>query len=168
LAHMSSAKTFTEREIFEYLFEIAKSSRDPEGVVAASLVRDGVVLAVKPSSDDSQFHAEFLVLKEIADTGRVIQPEDILYTTLEPCSDMPKINDGGDCVTCILEAGISRVIYAATDPEYSTKAAERLRSSGVEYRQIKDPEIIRRAGELFNSTINKDLSAMKLPRKSKI
>lgn len=38
----------TDREIFEYLFAIAKTSKDQEGVVAACLVKDGRILVGPP------------------------------------------------------------------------------------------------------------------------
>jgi pyrimidine deaminase RibD-like protein len=155
-------------DIFEHLFRIAAGSRDPEGVVAACMVRGGTILSAKASSDDGQHHAEYLVLQDLADQGMRIALGDILYTTLEPCSDSAAINDGRDCTSCLLDAGIRKIVYAARDPEYSTTAARRLRAAQVRYVQVDDRSIVERAGELFNATLATDLSEMKLPRRGKL
>lgn len=157
-----------EREIFEHLLKIGKQSKDPEGVVAACLAREGNILVAYPSSDDSQYHAEFLVLEDAKTRGFQVLPSDILYTTLEPCSDFPGINDGRDCVTVILDASIKHIVYGAFDPEYSTKASDRFKAGGVTYRQTAEADIIERSAHLFNSTIRKDLSQFKLPRKDTV
>lgn len=154
--------------IFDHLFEVAKTSRDPEGVVAACLVRSGEILVSSASSDDGQYHAEYLVIQKAKDKDIRIDKDDILYTTLEPCSDLPNVNDGRDCVSCILEAGIKKIVFGANDPEYSKQAEKRLKSQGVNYRQIKNKKLIQKCADLFSSTIKIDLDRMKLPRKDKI
>ena len=60
----------TEKEIFDYLFKIAKTSKDQEGVVAACLVKDGQSLAGSPSADDSIRHAEFSLCFSFPVLGR--------------------------------------------------------------------------------------------------
>ena len=157
-----------EHGIFEHLLKLGKTSKDPEGVVVACLVREDRIIVSSPSSDDSQYHAEYLVIEKMKQQNNAILPEDILYTTLEPCSDLPGINDGRDCATAILQSGIKNIVYAARDPEYSTKAKDRLESAGIRYQQIQDQEIVTRSTYLFNSTIHKKLSEFKLPRKNKL
>lgn len=158
----------TDREIFDYLFALGKTSRDPEGVVAACLVRQGQILAASASSDDGRYHAEYLVVRQARERGVTIDDTCVLYTTLAPCSDMPAINDGGDCTTCLLEAGIRHVVYAAADPEYGTAATSRLPGVGATYRQVDDGELVRRAAELFDSTVTRPLGSLRLPRARKL
>ena len=132
---IANPKKLTEKEIFHHLFEIAKTSKDPEGVVAACLVKDKRIFVISPSSDDSIYHAEFLVVKKAKESGIPIDNECILYTTLEPCSDLPAVNDGIDCTTCLLDAGVKMIVYGANDPEYSKAAGNRFRKAGVNYRK---------------------------------
>lgn len=158
----------TEREILEVLFALGKTSHDPEGVVAACLVRHGQVLAASASSDDGRYHAEYLVVRQAKEGGVTIDDACVLYTTLTPCSDASAINDGRDCTTCLLEAGIRHVVFAADDPEHATAATSRLRGAGVTYRQVDDEDLVRRAAELFNSTLTRPLGILHLPRSRKL
>lgn len=155
-------------EIFDRLFTIAKQSNDPEGVVAACLVQDGEIVAESASSDDGQYHAEYLLIKKLLEDKIDMQANAILYTTLEPCSDFPDINDGNDCTTWIIKSGIKKVVYGASDPEFSTKARDRLESNKIEVIQIDDADIITKCEDLFNSTIKVDLKDMKLARDKKL
>lgn len=156
----------TDQEIFEYLFVIAKTSKDQEGVVAACLVKDGQVLVGSPSADDSIRHAEDLVLEKAQKQGIILDEKIILYTTLEPCSTRDK--DVLDCTSIILKTGIKSVAFAALDPEYSQEAKQRFLKAGFNYQQVKDQEIIKQAIELFNSTSKKPLADWQLPRQKKL
>lgn len=158
----------TVKEIFEHLFEVAKTSKDPEGVVAACLVKDGEIIVSSPSADDGVRHAEDLVIEKAEKRGVEIDKDHILYTTLEPCSYRSPENKVEDCTTIIMNAGIRHVIFAANDPEYSKEANTRFEKAGVKYQQIKDKEIIRRSIKLFNATIKIPLTSMGLPRKKKL
>lgn len=104
-----------DKEIFRHLLEAAKSTNDPEGAVAACLVNDGKILVSSASSDDGIFHAEYLVLQKSRQKNVIIDDKCVLYTTIEPCSDSLNANDGIDCATIIIEAGIKSVVYAADD-----------------------------------------------------
>lgn len=156
----------TDQEIFEYLFEIAKTSKDKEGVVAACLVKDGRILAGSPSADDSIRHAEDLVIEKAQKQDIVLDDKVILYTTLEPCSTRDK--DVLDCTSIILKTGIRTIVYAAQDPEYSQGAKQRFAEAGVKYEQSPDLEIIQQAIDLFNSTSKKPFTEWQLPRQKKL
>lgn len=157
-----------EQEIFTFLFSLAETSKDPEGVVAACLLRKGQLLASSASSDDGRYHAEYLVVQQLREDGIVADDQCVLYTTLAPCSDVSAVNDGRDCTTSLLEAGVRHVVFAADDPEYAKTAEIRFRAIGGTYRQIADRELIRRAARLFNATISGDLSGLYLPRQGKL
>ena len=156
----------TEQEIFNYLFEIAKTSQDQEGVVAACLVKEGQILAGSPSADDSVRHAEDLVIEKTQKQRIILDEKVILYTTLEPCSTRDK--NVLDCASIILKTGLKSIIYAAQDSEYSQEAKQRFLKAGVLYQQVQDQTIINRAVELFNSTSKKPLSTWQLPRQKKL
>jgi pyrimidine deaminase RibD-like protein len=157
-----------DREIFKYLFEICKKSKDPEGVVAACLVKKGKILVSSPSADDGIRHAEDLLLSKAKVKGIPIERDLVLYTTLEPCSFRSPENKIEDCTTLILRAGIKNVVFAAQDPEYSLGAEKRFKEAKVSCRMIGDREIIRKAVAIFNSTIKIPLASMQLPRVKKI
>lgn len=158
-----------EAEVFRCLFKTAKTSKDPEGVVAACIVLKGEIKAVSASADDGIRHAEDLVIeKAVGNKGIKIDDEAVLYTTLEPCSMRSRSNKVPDCTTIIINSGIKNVVYAAVDPEFSKNAENRFQSAGVNYRQIRNKKIIEQAVKLFNSTIRVPLQEMQLPRERKI
>lgn len=77
-------------------------------------------------------HAEVMALKKIFEKlGTEKLPSG--YTavvTLEPCNHQGRT---GPCAQALIDAGVSRVVYASSDPgEASSKGAERLRVAGVE------------------------------------
>jgi pyrimidine deaminase RibD-like protein len=153
-----------DREVFDALFDVARSSKDPEGVVAAGLVKRGALVVAAASADDGVAHAEYLVIRAARARGIPIEADDVLYTTLEPCSGTAAANDGADCATWLIRAGVRHVVFAARDPEHSVTTGRRLRAAGVGVRQVGDPATVRRAVDLFNSTLRVDRHAMRLPR----
>lgn len=157
-----------EREIFAFLFSLAETSMDPEGVVAACLLRDGQLLASSASSDDGCHHAEYRVVQHLRAHGIAADERCVLYTTLAPCSEASGVNDGRDCTTNLLEAGVRHIVFAAEDPEYGRNAKARFQAAGGTFRKTDDRELVRRAARLFNATISRDLSGLHLPRERKL
>lgn len=153
-----------EREIFTFLFCLAETSRDPEGVVASCLMRDGELMASSASSDDGRQHAEYLVVQQLRDNEISVDERCVLYTTLAPCSDVSTVNDGRDCTTILLDAGVRHVVFAADDLEHSKNSQARFQATGGTCRQINDGELVRRAVQVFNSSISRDLPCLLLPR----
>lgn len=77
-------------------------------------------------------HAEVMALKKLFEKlGSSTLPTG--YTavvTLEPCNHQGRT---GPCAQALIDAGITRVVYASSDPgDASSKGAERLKSAGVE------------------------------------
>jgi diaminohydroxyphosphoribosylaminopyrimidine deaminase/5-amino-6-(5-phosphoribosylamino)uracil reductase len=71
-------------------------------------------------------HAEVVAIKSL---GRVPAGATIVVT-LEPCNHTGKT---GPCTQAIIDAGISRVVYAVSDPNpIASGGADRLRAAGVE------------------------------------
>jgi pyrimidine deaminase RibD-like protein len=158
----------TIRQIFQHLFNVAKASKDPEGVVAACLVKKGKILVSSASADDGVRHAEDLIIEKVRKKGIDIDNSCVLYTTLEPCSYRNPVNKVQDCTTIIINAGIKHVVFATQDPDFSKEAKNRFARAGVTYKQVIDKDIIRKSIELFNSTIRIPLTSMGLPRKKEL
>jgi diaminohydroxyphosphoribosylaminopyrimidine deaminase/5-amino-6-(5-phosphoribosylamino)uracil reductase len=100
----------------------------PNPAVGAVLVKGGKVLS------KGYHHAAGLPHAEI-ETLRRVTPEKAagasLYITLEPCSSHGRTPP---CTAAIIAAGISRVVYGATDPDkrHRGKAVTILRKAGIE------------------------------------
>lgn len=72
-------------------------------------------------------HAEIDALSKLAVSG---SRGTTFVVTLEPCNHTGKT---GPCVDALINAGVKRVVYAATDPgNASSGGAERLRANGIE------------------------------------
>lgn len=144
----------SEEEIFAQLFEAAKMSKDPDGVVAAALVRDGRILSAVGSADDGLIHAEQRLIEALNDDGLQPQKTDILYCTLEPCvKRSSKKSHLKDCCSQIIEAGISRVVYGVSDPNNEDLAKKKLKRAGIQAGQTDDQDISRQCLDIFNSTV---------------
>ncbi|HEY7854794.1 MAG TPA: bifunctional diaminohydroxyphosphoribosylaminopyrimidine deaminase/5-amino-6-(5-phosphoribosylamino)uracil reductase RibD [Aquiluna sp.] len=77
-------------------------------------------------------HAEMMALKNLfAKTGsETLAPGHTAVVTLEPCNHQGRT---GPCAQALIDAGISRVVYASSDPgDISGKGSERLKNAGVE------------------------------------
>jgi len=71
-------------------------------------------------------HAEVVAISAASS----IPTGSIIYITLEPCNHQGKTPP---CVDAIIKAGLSKVIYAVTDPNpIAAGGAQRLRDSGIE------------------------------------
>jgi diaminohydroxyphosphoribosylaminopyrimidine deaminase/5-amino-6-(5-phosphoribosylamino)uracil reductase len=71
-------------------------------------------------------HAEVVALREAGDRAR----GGTAVVTLEPCSQTGRT---GPCTTALLEAGVSRVVYAVNDPHpVFAGGADTLRAAGVD------------------------------------
>ena len=75
-------------------------------------------------------HAEVMALKDLKSKFESIPAGLTAVVTLEPCNHTGKT---GPCAQALIEAGISRVVYASTDPgDVSSRGAETLKAAGVE------------------------------------
>lgn len=104
----------------------------PNPPVGAVLVKDGVVLGRGWHRMAGKPHAEREALADaFACHGREAVRGATAYVTLEPCSThgrTPPCTDG------LIEAGVKRVVYAATDrnPSHVGRADALLRAAGIE------------------------------------
>jgi len=134
--------------------ELAEGGRgrvSPNPMVGAVLVRDDAVIGEGFHAELGDLHAERAAIEDCRARG-----EDpvgsTLFVTLEPCAHTGR---QPPCTDAILEAGISRVVYASEDP--TDKAAGRgpgmLRDSGVEVELATGPEAT--AARLLNQPFRK-------------
>lgn len=99
----------------------------PNPPVGAVIVKDGVVLGKGWHRAAGQPHAE---REAIADARGKDLRGSTIYVTLEPCSTHGRTPP---CTQGIVEAGISRVVYACVDrnPDHAGRADSILTESGV-------------------------------------
>lgn len=145
-----SIEVFTN--IFLFLLTLAKTSHDTEGAVAACLVRDDRIFLSSPSADDMIRHAEDLIIEQAKKKGITIRGDDVLLTTVEPCSERSPERHMIDCTSLIIQAGIKHVIYAAIDPYQHEETKRKCREADVELIQVHDKSIQENARNLFNAT----------------
>ena len=111
----------------------------PNPTVGAVLVKGGKVLSKGYHHAAGLPHAEIETLKKLIpslqSSAFSLQPRPLadttLYITLEPCSSHGRTPP---CTAAIIAAGITRVVYGATDPDkrHRGKAARILRKAGIE------------------------------------
>lgn len=99
---------------------------EPNPLVGAVVVRDGHVLGKGHHARYGAEHAEVAALNAAGPAAGAT-----LYVTLEPCSHRGKTPP---CTEAVLSAGVSRVVYAASDPNPRTAGVgpARLKDAGVE------------------------------------
>jgi diaminohydroxyphosphoribosylaminopyrimidine deaminase / 5-amino-6-(5-phosphoribosylamino)uracil reductase len=119
-----------QRAIDEARKGIGRTSPNPP--VGAVIVRNGKELGAGWHRAAGQPHAE----REAIAEAKRLHGEDalkgaIIYVTLEPCSTQGRTPA---CTAGVIEAGISKVVYAATDPNpaHAGRADEVLRAHGIE------------------------------------
>lgn len=102
----------------------------PNPAVGAVVVQDGEVIGRGWHREAGGAHAEVEAIRDAVKNGHSTDKATI-YVTLEPCSTEGKTPP---CVRAILDAGISRVVVGATDPNPAHAGAgfDELRNAGVE------------------------------------
>ena len=146
----------TDYQIFQELFTIAEALNSKKGAVAACIVRNGEIILSSGCSDDPNRHAEDLLLQKVRDENVPIQPDDILYVTLQPCGARTPGGGGeefGDCTTNIINSPVKHVVYGVPDHHYSLEVNERFDHAGISHRHFDNPEITEKARRIFNQTI---------------
>ena len=131
---MSDPTSDDEHHMREALAAGAKGlgTTSPNPPVGAVVVRDGELIGHGWHERAGEAHAERRALADVvARHGAGAARGATLYVTLEPCSTHGRTPP---CTDAILEAGISRVVVSATDPNPAHAGAglDLLRAAGVE------------------------------------
>ena len=130
---MVSVSTEQEASYLRRALELAERGRghvSPNPMVGAVIVRDGEVIGEGFHAELGDLHAERAAIED--SRGRGSDPAgSTIYLTLEPCAHTGR---QPPCTEAILEAGISRVVYASEDPtdKASGRGPGMLRDGGVE------------------------------------
>jgi diaminohydroxyphosphoribosylaminopyrimidine deaminase / 5-amino-6-(5-phosphoribosylamino)uracil reductase len=112
------------------LAERGRGTTHPNPVVGAVVVRDGQVVGEGWHERKGGPHGEVVALEAAGERARGAT----LYLTMEPCTHH---GDTPPCTTAVLEAGISRVVTGALDPNPKAGGGlEELRAAGIEVELV--------------------------------
>ncbi len=119
--------------------ELARSalgSTSPNPAVGAVLVQNGAIVGEGYTLPPGQDHAEIGALRQAGSTAR----GSTLFCTLEPCCHHGRTPP---CTDAIISAGVSRVVYAAADPNPSVAGGGEaaLRTAGIEVERSPHPGV---------------------------
>lgn len=116
----------------------------PNPMVGAVIVKDAEMVGEGFHPRVGEPHAEVFALKEAGDRARGATA----YVTLEPCNHHGRT---GPCTQALIDAGISRVVFAVADPNPLTasQAASVLIRAGVEVAWGVCADEARRLNEVF-------------------
>lgn len=99
---------------------------DPNPRVGAVLARDGQIVGEGWHEGAGSPHAEVVALTQAGEKARGATA----YVSLEPCAHTGRT---GPCSTALVLAGVTRVVYAQSDPNsLAAGGARRLESAGVQ------------------------------------
>jgi diaminohydroxyphosphoribosylaminopyrimidine deaminase / 5-amino-6-(5-phosphoribosylamino)uracil reductase len=134
--------------------ELAEGGRgrvSPNPLVGAVIVRDGEMIGEGFHAELGGLHAERAAIEDCRARGNDPAGSS-LYVTLEPCAHHGR---QPPCTAAILEAGISRVVYASEDPtdKASGRGPGMLRDGGVEVELAGGSEAS--AARLLNQAFRK-------------
>ncbi|MFL5329952.1 MAG: bifunctional diaminohydroxyphosphoribosylaminopyrimidine deaminase/5-amino-6-(5-phosphoribosylamino)uracil reductase RibD [Gemmataceae bacterium] len=120
----------TNSELMREAIALAERGRgyvEPNPMVGALIVRDGVVVGRGWHAKFGGPHAEVVALNEAVERARGAT----LYVTLEPCCHHGKTPP---CTDAVIRAGISRVVIAMADPfpQVAGKGIQQLRDAGIQ------------------------------------
>jgi diaminohydroxyphosphoribosylaminopyrimidine deaminase / 5-amino-6-(5-phosphoribosylamino)uracil reductase len=119
----------------------AKGKTNPNPVVGAILVKDGLIVGSGLHRKAGEPHAEVHAFRMAGEHARGAT----LYVTLEPCSHYGKTPP---CANLVIESGVSRVVVAMQDPnpQVAGRGIGLIRNAGIEV----DVGILEEEAKLLN------------------
>jgi diaminohydroxyphosphoribosylaminopyrimidine deaminase/5-amino-6-(5-phosphoribosylamino)uracil reductase len=126
------------------LARLGEGDVNPNPLVGAVVLRDGVVVGRGYHQRFGGPHAEVFALEEAGERARGAT----LVVTLEPCCHHGKTPP---CTERIIEAGVRRVVYATADPNplVSGRGAAHLREAGIDVDEGLLASEAREQNEIF-------------------
>ncbi len=125
------------------LADRGRGRTSPNPTVGCVLVRDGRVVGEGWHGAAGADHAEVVALADAGSDARGATA----YVSLEPCAHRGRT---GPCVRALIEAGVTEVVFAASDPNpTATGGAEQLRAAGVAVRRGDGAGRVREQNEVF-------------------
>jgi diaminohydroxyphosphoribosylaminopyrimidine deaminase/5-amino-6-(5-phosphoribosylamino)uracil reductase len=151
---LATISTEQEASYLRRALELAEGGRgrvSPNPMVGAVIVGDDGVIGEGFHAEYGGLHAERAAIEDCRVRGSDPAGSTI-YVTLEPCAHTGR---QPPCTEAILEAGISRVVYASEDPteKASGRGPGMLRDGGVEVELAGGPEAS--AARLLNQAFRK-------------
>jgi diaminohydroxyphosphoribosylaminopyrimidine deaminase / 5-amino-6-(5-phosphoribosylamino)uracil reductase len=151
---MTTVGTEQEASYLRRALELAEGGRgrvSPNPLVGAVLVGEDGVIGEGFHAELGGLHAERAAIEDCRSRGSDPSGSSI-FVTLEPCAHTGR---QPPCTEAILEAGISRVVYASEDPtdKASGRGPGMLRDGGVEVELAGGPEAS--AARLLNQPFRK-------------
>ena len=136
----------SDREFLERALALARRglfTAHPNPRVGCVLVRDGAIVGEGWHRRAGEAHAE---ANALAAAGPRAQGA-TAYVSLEPCCHFGRTPP---CTTALIEAGVTRVVAAALDPDprVAGQGFERLRAAGIEAVPTDCPRLARAAADL--------------------
>lgn len=120
----------TDKEYMQLALDLAKTARgktNPNPMVGAILVKDGVIVGSGLHRKAGEPHAEVHAFRMAGDHAKGAT----LYVTLEPCSHYGKTPP---CANLVKDSGVKRVVIATTDPnpKVAGRGIQILKDAGIE------------------------------------
>ena len=136
----------SDREFLERALALARRglfTAHPNPRVGCVLVRDGEIVGEGWHRRAGEAHAEVNALAAAGPRARGATA----YVSLEPCCHFGRTPP---CTTALIEAGVTRVVAAARDPDprVAGQGFERLRAAGIEAVTTDCPQLARAAADL--------------------
>ncbi|MCL4742234.1 MAG: bifunctional diaminohydroxyphosphoribosylaminopyrimidine deaminase/5-amino-6-(5-phosphoribosylamino)uracil reductase RibD [Phycisphaerales bacterium] len=124
----------------------AMGDAEPNPMVGAVIVRDGVVIGLGHHRRFGGLHAEREALADCRRRGHDPRGTTV-FVTLEPCCHHGK---QPPCTEALIEAGVARVVFARPDPhETSRGGADVLRRAGIECEACEESALAVRVSDPF-------------------
>lgn len=120
----------TDQDYMHLALQLAASARgntNPNPLVGAVIVKDGVIVGTGLHRKAGEPHAEVHAVNMAGDHAK----DATIYVTLEPCSHYGKTPP---CANLLKESGVKRVVVATEDPnpEVAGRGIRLLRDAGIE------------------------------------
>jgi diaminohydroxyphosphoribosylaminopyrimidine deaminase / 5-amino-6-(5-phosphoribosylamino)uracil reductase len=144
--------TPSDRQYMQLALQMAaavEGSTSPNPMVGAVIVKDGRIVGMGAHLKVGEPHAEVHALSMAADKAR----NATLYVTLEPCSHYGRTPP---CAEQVIEAGISRCVIAALDPNplVAGRGLQKLKEAGLSVEHGLFAPEAEKLNETFNHFMN--------------